>query len=281
MIILQTQNEVRVALADKKKLALIPTMGNLHDGHISLIEHAKNYADKIIVSIFVNPIQFNSKNDLKNYPRTLSRDISILRDLGIDILFNPTDKEMYPSKPLLNYKLPSLATQLCGAKRAGHFEGVITVIEKLFDLFKPDHVFFGKKDYQQLMLIKKFILDKRYEITLHPIETVREDNSLALSSRNNLLRPQSKVTASTLYKTLKDTIKDLKKTNNINQAELSAIKKLTSLGWHVDYVEIRRQTDLLKPTTNDKNLVILGAAYFEDVRLIDNIEFCTDDTKCL
>jgi pantoate--beta-alanine ligase len=253
-------------------------MGNLHAGHISLIKKAKNYASTIIVSIFVNPIQFTSQNDLKNYPRTLTKDIDILNKLGVDILFNPSEKDIYPSNPTLPYKLPPLAKQLCGASRPGHFEGVITIIEKLFSLFKPDHVFFGKKDYQQLMLIKQFISDKNYKISFHSVETVREQNSLALSSRNSLLNSAAKKIASTLFEILKEAIVELKKNHNINQAESFAVKKLTSLGWSVDYVEIRRQADLLKPSTNDKNLVILGAANYDDVRLIDNIEFCTDDT---
>ena len=167
-------------------------MGNLHAGHISLIKKAKNYASTIIVSIFVNPIQFTSQNDLKNYPRTLTKDIDILEKLGVDILFNPSEKDIYPSNPTLSYKLPPLGKQLCGASRPGHFEGVITIIEKLFDLFKPDHVFFGKKDYQQLILIKQFISDKNYKINFHSVETVREQNSLALSSRNSYLESAAK-----------------------------------------------------------------------------------------
>ena len=192
MIILKNPSEVKSNLANKKNLALIPTMGNLHAGHISLIENAKNYACTIIVSIFVNPIQFNSQNDLKNYPRTLTKDINILNKLGVDILFNPSEKDIYPSNPTLSYTLPPLAKQLCGASRPGHFEGVITIIEKLFSLFKPDHVFFGKKDYQQLILIKQFISDKNYKINFHSVETAREQNSLALSSRNRLLSSSAK-----------------------------------------------------------------------------------------
>jgi len=278
MIILKNPSEVKSNIANKKNLALIPTMGNLHAGHISLIEKAKNYADTIIVSIFVNPIQFNSKIDLKNYPRTLTKDIGILNKLGVDILFNPSEKDIYPFNPTLSYTLPPLAKQLCGTSRPGHFEGVITIIEKLFSLFKPDHVFFGKKDYQQLVLIKQFISDKNYKINFHSVETVREQNSLALSSRNSLLSSTAKKVATTLFETLKEAIVELTKINDINQAESFALTKLTSLGWAVDYVEIRRQGDLHKPSTNDKNLVILGAANYGDVRLIDNIEFCTDET---
>ena len=278
MIILNSQSEVKSNLANKKNLALIPTMGNLHAGHIALIKKAKNYANTIIVSIFVNPIQFNSQNDLKNYPRTLTKDIDILNELGVDILFNPSEKDIYSSNPILSYTLPTLAKQLCGASRPGHFEGVITIIEILLNLFKPDHVFFGKKDYQQLMLIKQFISDKNFKIYVHSVETVREQNSLALSSRNSLLKSEAKKIASKLFKTLKEAIVELKKNHNINQAESFAVKKLTSSGWAVDYVEIRSQVDLLKPSTNDKSLVILGAANYDNVRLIDNIEFCTDDT---
>ena len=277
MIILKNQDAIRSKLKDKKILALVPTMGNLHDGHISLIKHAKKHADSIIVSIFVNPIQFNSSDDLKNYPRSIEKDINILKKHGVDILFNPSEKDIYPAKPYLAYELPPLASQLCGSKRPGHFKGVITIIEKLFDLIKPDHVFFGKKDYQQLMLIKQFIFDKKYEITFHSIETVREKDSLALSSRNSLLSKESRLIVPTLYDTLKNAIIELKKFSDIKEVELSAQKKLTDLGWIVDYVEIRRQKDLLKPIDSDKKLVILGAAYYENIRLIDNIEFCTDD----
>ena len=150
MIILKNQSEVRLELKDRKNIALIPTMGNLHDGHLELIKQAKNFAETIIVSIFVNPIQFNSFDDLKNYPRTLEKDIGILKKLDIDILFTPSEKEMYPIKPTLSYSLPALASELCGSNRPGHFEGVIIIIKKLFDLFKPDHVFFGKKTTNSL-----------------------------------------------------------------------------------------------------------------------------------
>ena len=279
MIILKNQDAIRSKLKDKKKLALVPTMGNLHDGHISLIKHAKKHADSIIVSIFVNPIQFNSPDDLKNYPRSIEKDINILKKHGVDILFNPSEKDIYPTKPYLAYKLPPLASQLCGSKRPGHFKGVITIIEKLFELIKPDHVFFGKKDYQQLMLIKQFIFDRKYKIIFHSIKTVREKDSLALSSRNSLLSKEARLIAPTLYNTLKNAIIELKKNSDIKKIELSAQKKLTDLGWVVDYVEIRRQKDLLKPIGDEKKLVILSAAYYENVRLIDNIEFCTDDSK--
>jgi len=279
MIILKNQNEVSLIIKGKKKIALIPTMGNLHDGHLELIKKAKKFAETIIVSIFVNPTQFNSSDDLKNYPRTLEKDINILKNLDIDILFTPSEKEMYPNKPTLSFSLPSLASELCGVSRPGHFEGVIIIIKKLFDLFKPDHVFFGKKDYQQLMLIKQFILESKYNMTCHAIETVREKNLLALSSRNNLLSSKDKLMASMLYKILLEAIDEIKEIKEIGKTEDNAINKLTDLGWVVDYIEIRRQKDLLKPKMSDKKLVILGAAYYRDVRLIDNIEFCTDDGK--
>ncbi len=254
-------------------------MGNLHDGHLELIKQAKKFAETIIVSIFVNPIQFNSSDDLKNYPRTLEKDINILKRLDIDILFTPSEKEMYPKKPTLTFSLPSLASELCGSSRKGHFEGVIIIIKKLFDLFKPDHVFFGKKDYQQLTLIRQFILESKYNMTCHAIEIVREKNLLALSSRNNLLSSKDKLMASMLYKILLEAIGEIKEIKEIGKTEDNAINKLTDLGWVVDYIEIRRQKDLLKPKMGDKKLVILGAAYYRNVRLIDNIEFCTDDGK--
>ena len=261
-----------------KNIYLIPTMGNLHEGHLSLIKEAKKLSRNIVLTIFINPMQFNSKHDLKNYPRTLKQDINLLKDSGVTILFTPSTKDIFPTKKSLSYKMPIISDELCGKTRIGHFKGVITVIDKLFKLIKPTYAIFGKKDYQQLYLIKKYVFDSKLPIKIIEAPTVRNINNLALSSRNNLLRDKDIDNAVGLYKKLKVCVESVSNGVKINNAELLAKKELTKKGWKIDYLEIRRQTDLKKPSKNDSELVVLGAGFFGNVRLIDNIEFCIPST---
>ena len=261
-----------------KNISLIPTMGNLHEGHLSLIKEAKKLSRNIVLTIFINPMQFNSKHDLKNYPRTLKQDINLLKDSGVTILFTPSTKDIFPTKKSLSYKMPIISDELCGKTRIGHFKGVITVIDKLFKLIKPTYAIFGKKDYQQLYLIKKYVFDSKLPIKIIEAPTVRNINNLALSSRNNLLRDKDIDNAVGLYKKLKVCVESVSNGVKINNAELLAKKELTKKGWKIDYLEIRRQTDLKKPSKNDSELVVLGAGFFGNVRLIDNIEFCIPST---
>jgi len=261
-----------------ENISLIPTMGNLHKGHLSLIKEAKKLSKNIILSIFINPIQFNSKHDLENYPRTLKQDINLLKDSGVTVLFTPSTKDIFPAKIDLSYKMPIISNELCGKTRTGHFKGVITVLDRLFNLTNPSYAIFGKKDYQQLYLIKKFVFDSKLPIKIIEAPTIRNISNLALSSRNNLLIDKDINNAVGLYKKLKICAESVLNGVKIHDAELVAKKELTKEGWKIDYFEIRRQADLKKPSINDSRLVVLGAGFFGNVRLIDNIEFCIPST---
>ncbi len=278
MKIIRSLSALRENLKKLDNITLIPTMGNLHEGHLSLITEAKKLSKNIILTIFINPIQFNSKHDLENYPRTLKQDINLLKDIGVVILFTPLTNEIFPAKINLSYEMPIISNELCGKTRTGHFKGVITVIDRLFDLIKPSYAIFGKKDYQQLYLIKRFVFDSKLPIKIIGAPIIRNINNLALSSRNNLLNDKDTNNAVGLYKKLKKCAESVINGVKIYDAELIAKEELTKEGWKIDYLEIRRQTDLKKPTNMDSELVVLGAGFFAKIRLIDNIEFCIPST---
>ena len=279
MITVKSPKDLKKIVENLERIALVPTMGNLHKGHIELIKEAQKFSKNIVVSIFVNPIQFDSQKDLKNYPRSFVNDKKILKSLKVNYLFAPNAQDIYPSHPKLNYKLPEISNELCGASRPGHFLGVITVIEKLLNLSKPHYLVLGKKDYQQLYLIKKFISDLSYPLTIIEVETVREKNQLALSSRNNLIKPELKDKSSDLYRSICKLTKSVKNINNKLEQEQQIIQLLVQRGWQVDYLEIRRQLDLKMPVPGDTHLVILVAAKLGKVRLVDNIEFCIEPSN--
>ncbi len=279
MKIIKSSLELKVNLNKIENILLIPTMGNLHEGHISLIKEAKKISKNIILTIFVNPIQFNSKNDLNSYPRTLNQDINLLKESGVSILFTPSVKDIYPKNPNLSYKMPLISNELCGKSRKYHFKGVITIIDKLFNLIMPSYAILGKKDYQQLYLIKKFVFETKLPINIIEAPTIRNKNNLALSSRNNLLVKNDIDKAANLYKQLKICAESISKGKKIYDAELIAKQNLIKEGWKIDYFETRTQTDLKKPSYNDLKLIILGAAFLGKVRLIDNIEFCIPTTN--
>ena len=278
MKIIKSTLGLKKNLKELENIFLIPTMGNLHEGHLSLIKEAKKITNNIILTIFVNPIQFNSSIDLENYPRTLDLDIELLKKTDVSLLFKPSVSDIYPKDSNLSYKMPIVSNQLCGESRPGHFKGVITIIDRLIKLIKPSYVIFGKKDYQQLFLIKRFILDSGLPIKILSAPTIRDANNLALSSRNNLLNAKDIISAASLNKQLKICTDSIVNGVKIDDAELEAKNNLVKAGWKVDYFEIRRQTDLEKPSYNDIKLVALGAATFGKVRLIDNIEFCIPTT---
>ena len=278
MKIIRSPSVLRENLNNLENIFLIPTMGNLHEGHLSLIKEAKKLSKNIVLTIFINPIQFNSKHDLENYPKTLKQDISLLKDIGVAILFTPSTKDIFPKKINLSYKMPIISNELCGKTRTGHFKGVITVIDRLFNLIKPSYAIFGKKDYQQLYLIKRFVFESKLSIKIIGAPTIRNINNLALSSRNSLINDKDVNNAVGLYKNLKKCAESVLNGLNIHDAELIAKKELTKEGWKVDYFEIRRQADLKKPSDIDSKLVVLGAGFFGKVRLIDNIEFCIPST---
>lgn len=255
-------------------VAFVPTMGNLHKGHISLVKKAKELADKVIVSIFVNPLQFDDKNDLSAYPRTIDADINSLSAEPCDLIFTPTVDVMYPhgAENLSKVVVPGMDEKLCGKHRAGHFDGVATVVSKFFNIVQADIAIFGEKDYQQLLLIKKLVLDLNLPIEVIGSETYREESGLAMSSRNQYLTDDERQTASVLYRTLNEIKVQLEQgQNNFIDLQQQANEKLTSAGFKPDYVDIRRAEDLELATSDDTQLRILAAAYLGKARLIDNI----------
>lgn len=255
-----------------QKIALVPTMGNLHDGHISLVNQAVDLADKTVVSIFVNPVQFVEGEDFDQYPRTLEADLSMLENTGTDIVFNPGLDEIYPhsedKKTFIT--VPYLENILCGKFRPGHFAGVALVVNKLFNIVEPDLAIFGEKDYQQLLVIKHLVKDLCMPIEIISGPTVREPDGVAISSRNIYLTESERKLAPVLYKTLTE-IAEMINTGNRNFTELenTAIEILNNSGFVTEYVEIRDARDL--GTLRTGNLVILAAAWLGNARLIDNV----------
>lgn len=256
------------------QLAFVPTMGNLHQGHLSLVRKAKELADRVVVSIFVNPLQFDDKADLSAYPRTLDADIKQLSTVECDLVFMPSANIMYPDgmdKQTI-ITVPGMDDKLCGRARPGHFDGVATVVAKLFNMVQPDLAVFGEKDYQQLLLIKKMVTDLNMPINVMGLPTCREESGLAMSSRNQYLTPQQRQQAASLYQILNE-IKDKLQSGNRNYIQLEnyAIDKLETLGFDVDYVEVRKAENLEVASASDKALRILSAARLGKARLIDNI----------
>ena len=278
MIKVDSIQDIRKLLARENDVAFVPTMGNLHEGHLSLVDIAISTSKTVVVSIFINPTQFTSSNDLENYPRTPDRDIKLLKRYENLIIFMPSIEEIYPEPTKKEYCLPLVANELCGKSRPGHFNGVITIIDKLFNLVSPRVVIFGKKDYQQLFLVKEFARNNYPKIEIIGGPTIRNKDGLALSSRNNLYPEKQLINAANLYKELQNIVNQIKASNNNNNCNIidNSTGKLESQGWDVNYIEIRKVSDLSKSSSKDSQLVILGAGTFRGIRLIDNIEFCID-----
>lgn len=280
MQIITTCFDLRNALAKHKRIAFVPTMGNLHAGHMHLVEVAKQHADCVVVSIFVNPMQFGPNEDLANYPRTLEADYEKLAAVDTSIVFVPETQEMYPGfdgkqlNQTMSIALPAIADDLCGKNRPGHFAGVATVVMKLFNIVQPDIAVFGKKDYQQLFIIKKMVHQFNLPIEIVPAETQRLSTGLALSSRNGYLNSIEKVQAAQLYQTLREAVDALKlKQGSFSSVEIDAAAQLQKLGWEVDYVSIRSAVTLTPALKGQQQFIILAAAKIAGTRLIDNIEF--------
>ncbi|ALO46995.1 pantoate--beta-alanine ligase [Pseudohongiella spirulinae] len=261
-------------------IAVVPTMGNLHAGHIKLVHTANELADITVATIFVNPMQFGRNEDLDKYPRTPDADINKLTQAGCDYLFTPPVSEIYPDGLDRHtvVTVPGISERYCGASRPGHFDGVATVVSKLFNLVQPDHAVFGLKDYQQFQVIRKMTLDLRFPITLTGVATEREPSGLAMSSRNGYLSSDEKITAAQLYRTLQDTAKNVAATgNHFRQLESDAVRQLQKEGLRPDYFSIC-DAHTLEPADDDthrhpgQKLVILAAAYIGNTRLIDNLE---------
>ena len=266
---------VRQARAQGKKIGFVPTMGNLHQGHLNLLSTARKQADFIVASIFVNPMQFNVQADLERYPRTLEEDQKSLIEYGCDLLFAPEESEIYPAgrDNQTFVEVPGVSNLYCGASRPGHFRGVTTIVNKLFNLVQPDLAVFGRKDYQQLHIIQKMVDDLSMPIELVGVETARADSGLALSSRNGYLTDQEKQVAPTLYQTLESIQASLVDgERNLNALIESAQTQLETVGFKRDYIHIVRRSDLEAASDKDTQLVILAAAYLGHARLIDNLE---------
>lgn len=278
MHVIYTQKELVETLKKLTNIAFVPTMGNLHDGHLKLIEEALKKTKYVVVSIFINPLQFNSKDDFKNYPRTLDEDLLMLQKLDVPFVFVPSKEDIIDSSQTIEIHLPDIANDLCGRFRPGHFNGVATIVCKLFNLIQPELAFFGRKDFQQLFLIKELVKQLNYPIHIIAIDTVRHNDGLAKSSRNNLLSKEDRKKAPQLFE-LMNAMKEkvMQKKLSFKEIEADAERLLNASGWIVDYLAIRSAQSLKTPVHNEKQMVILGAATLGSVRLIDNIEFCIQD----
>lgn len=256
-------------------VAFVPTMGNLHQGHITLVNEAKKRADHVVVSIFVNPMQFSANEDLDGYPRTLAQDSEKLMLAGTELLFTPTPEIIYP-KGLAQQtfiEVPEIGDELCGASRPGHFRGVATIVSKLFNIVQPDIALFGRKDFQQLMIIKTMVEDLSMPIDVIGVETIREASGLAMSSRNGYLTTEEKHSAATLKQALDSIVNAIQRGEAIQQAISIAKKRLITVGFTPDYLEVRNANTLRQVTAADSELVVIGAAYLGKARLIDNVPF--------
>jgi pantoate--beta-alanine ligase len=267
------RQQIRRLRMEGKRVALVPTMGNLHDGHMKLVDEAKARADVVVVSIFVNPMQFDRPEDLARYPRTLQEDCEKLNKRKVDLVFAPSVKEIYPNGTETHtyVDVPGLSTMLEGASRPGHFRGVSTIVSKLFNLVQPDIACFGEKDFQQLALIRKMVADMGFDIEIVGVPIMRAKDGLALSSRNGYLTAEQRKIAPGLYKVL-SSIADKLQAGERDLDEIIAIagQELNEKGFRSDDIQIRDADTLLEVSENSKRAVILVAAWLGDARLIDN-----------
>jgi pantoate--beta-alanine ligase len=273
MDIIHSAADLRARLQRVPNNVFVPTMGNLHDGHIQLIGIAKPRAACTVVSIFVNRLQFGPREDFDRYPRTLDADAGRLKEAGVDVLFVPDEKEIYPERQTFVVEPSDLQYILEGAHRPGHFRGVATVVLKLFNLVMPHSAIFGKKDYQQYLVLRDMVRQFALPIEIIPAETVRAADGLALSSRNGYLSETERKEAPRLFGVLKQVRDELVAgQRDFQRLDQQAMAELARHGWQPDYVAVRRQADLRPPTERDRDLVIVGAARLGRTRLIDNIE---------
>jgi len=259
--------------SNSETTAFVPTLGNLHDGHLSLVRKAKEVADRVVVSIFLNPTQFDKPEDLTNYPKTLENDLALLKKEKVDLVFLPDADEMYPQGGATRVEVDGISEILEGDSRPGHFSGVATIVAKLFNLVQPDVSIFGEKDYQQLMLIRRMEKDLDFGINIVAAPTAREESGLAMSSRNNYLNDkQRNEIAPSLYKELLTIKKALKKSeSNFSALQKTSREHLDNKGFCTDYIEIRKASDLSVAKPQEKELVILASAWLGKARLIDNL----------
>ena len=278
MITVETRSEIRQQIADwrraEESIVLVPTLGNLHRGHLALVNYARGLGKRVVVTIFVNPLQFGEDEDLDAYPRTLMLDIEKLKASGTDLLFAPPLEEVYTrsKKHQTRVEVPILSEILCGASRPGHFMGVATIVCKLFNMVQPDKAVFGEKDLQQLMVIRQMVEDLSIPVGIESHPIVRDADGLALSSRNSYLTPEERQRAPALYHALKTTAKAIKKgRRDYTMLEQEAELMLQQAEFRPDYFSIRRAEDLGDAAAEDTSFAIVAAAYLGKARLIDNV----------
>ena len=260
------------ARSARKIIGFVPTMGNLHEGHLNLVREARKICDVVVVSIFVNPIQFGPNEDFENYPRTLEHDSHLLADVGCDIVFAPSVEQMYGNKPrLTNITVSEITNDLCGLQRPGHFDGVAVVVTKLFNMVQPNFAFFGQKDYQQLAVIRQFVRDLNIPLEVIGVPITRAEDGLALSSRNGYLSEEHRQIAPTIFQSLKAAEQELQSGVALADVLESIKHTLTQAGFIVDYVEARTP-ELQKIEAFDQDLVLFVAAKLGKTRLIDNLQ---------
>jgi len=265
-------SELRARLATERAIAFVPTMGNLHEGHLDLMHQARAHGECVVTSVFVNPLQFGPSEDFDRYPRTLDADRARMQGFA-DVVFAPAVNEMYPQQQTVFIEPPPIANELCGAARPGHFRGMATVVLKLLNIVQPQVALFGKKDYQQLHIIRRVVAELNLSVNIIGCDTVRAEDGLALSTRNQYLSPVERVEAPYLYQTLlgmREAI--LKGERDFEHLQKHAVESLSPRGWRVDYLAVRNQSDLLAATSTQRDLVILAAANLGNSRLIDNVE---------
>jgi len=278
MKVIEDKHELQEELAEwrhaREHVAIVPTMGNLHPGHVSLVNVAKEHAERVVVTVFVNPTQFGEGEDFETYPRTFDKDTRRLKTVAADVLFAPSVETVYPFgiESATAVTVPGLTENFCGSFRPGHFDGVTTVVARLFALVQPDVAVFGQKDYQQQLVIRRMIEDLNLPVTIYTAATIREDDGLAMSSRNAYLSDDERAKAPALYKVLAEIESRLRDgVGNFDALERQARIELERAGFLPEYVAVRRATDLGPPGEGCRELVVLAAASLGKTRLIDNI----------
>jgi pantoate--beta-alanine ligase len=273
MEVIHTVRELRQRLAAETQVGCVPTMGNIHEGHLSLVDLAREQTSCVVTTIFVNRLQFGQGEDFDKYPRTFEDDCGKLEARGNTIVFAPNEKEIYPEPQIYYVDLPKVANVLEGRFRRGHFRGMATVVLKLFNIVQPQVAVFGKKDYQQLAIVRHMTGQLSLPIRIIPAETIRAEDGLALSSRNRYLSPEQRKEAVRLRQAILQ-VRDSVAAGDRNfvAMEYAAGALLARHGWNVDYVVVRAQRGLSRPESQDKDLILLGAAKLGQTRLIDNLE---------
>ena len=261
---------------DGRSIALVPTMGGLHEGHLKLIDKAKECSDMVVVSVFVNPTQFAENEDFEAYPKTLSEDKRLLEVIKVEAMFVPSDNEVYPDGSSQDYDVGEMGKILCGISRPIHFNGVAQVVARLFDIVKPDYAVFGEKDYQQLLIINSLVERQGIKTTIVSVPTLRESDGLAMSTRNNYLSPEDRTNASLFYQQLVTTKASIQNGTDIPSATEQAVDAL-SVVFDVEYIEVLNANNLTEITTSSSEIIIISAVRLGETRLIDNIIFRRSD----